>query len=417
MSINKFLKLFILSAGIFIFSAAAPLSAAETAIKGKVSEIDGSRVKIEYEGKYAPNVGDSLKIGFKLGDDFIPVEGDWKIVEVNSKFVWVEAKGGDAGTPALDYLAVIQSNNPKARSARGSKKEKPGEKAKKPSGKISAGKTADDIYKEALTYYNGHGVAKDHNKAFGLFKKSAGMGHPLAQDQTGWMYQYGQGVKKNMAKAEFWYKKAADQNNWNAKNNLGIMYLDGIGVKKDYALAHRLFQEAGDGGNKYGYWNLGRMYNFGWGVAKNLETAFSYYMAAAVMGHANAQDKVGECYMNGTGVKKDYAQSYKWCKKAADQGFARGYNNLGLIYLNAFGKGRDYHKAHELFGKAAAGGYKWGYFNLGRLYDNGWGVQLNEQKALEYYRKFGDHISAYKDGARKGHKEAQEWLRKRNMNW
>jgi uncharacterized protein len=126
---------------------------------------------------------------------------------------------------------------------------------------------------------------------------------------------------------------------------------------------------------------------------------------------------VGECYMNSTGVNKDYGKAYEWLKKAADSGVAESYNRLGLIYLNAFGVERDYRQAHAFFEKAASGGHSWGYFNLGRLYDNGWGIGRDEQKALEYYRKFGDHVSAYKEGARKGHEEARQWLTKRNMDW
>ena len=135
------------------------------------------------------------------------------------------------------------------------------------------------------------------------------------------------------------------------------------------------------------------------------------------MGHVEAQDKVGDAYMNGTGVNKDYGKAYEWCKKAAGSGFAGSYNKLGLIYLNAFGVERDYAQARTFFEKAANGGFNWGYFNLGRLYDNGWGVSRNEQRALEYYKKFGDYVSAYKEGARKGHEEAKQWLKKRNMNW
>ena len=272
-------------------------------------------------------------------------------------------------------------------------------------------------YEQALKYYNGDGVLKDHKKAFGLFKEASEMGHDLAMVYIGWMFQHGEGVEKDPVMAVNWYKKAANQNNANAKNNLGIMYLNGEGVKQDYAMANKLFMETADSGNKYGYWNLGRIYNNGWGVEKNLNTAFSYYLKASEMGHVDAQDIVCEFYMNGTGVNKDYGKAYEWCTKAADSGFARSYNQLGIIYLNAYGVERDYKKAYMNFEKAANARNIWGYFNLGRLYDNGWGVLKDEQKALEYYRKFGDHVSAYRDGARKGHEEAKEWLRKRNIDW
>jgi hypothetical protein len=272
-------------------------------------------------------------------------------------------------------------------------------------------------YEQALKYYNGDGALKDHKRAFGLFKESSEKGHNLAQAYLGWMFQRGEGVEKDPVMAVNWYKKAADQNNTNAKNNLGIMYLNGEGVKQDYAMAHTLFKEAADDGNPYGYWNLGRIYNYGWGVEKSLTIAFSHYFKAAEMGHREAQSSVGQFYMNGTGVSKDYGKAYEWCKKAADTGSATASNDLGLMFLDGFGVERDCAQARTFFEKAASGGLNWGYFNLGRLYDNGWGVIKDEQKALEYYSKFGDHVSAYRDGARKGHEEAKEWLRKRNMDW
>ena len=53
-------------------------------IEGEVVEIYQGRVKIKYSGDYAPTAGDSVQIGFKIDDDIIEVDGDWRIVEVNS---------------------------------------------------------------------------------------------------------------------------------------------------------------------------------------------------------------------------------------------------------------------------------------------------------------------------------------------
>ncbi|MBN2437034.1 MAG: SEL1-like repeat protein [Deltaproteobacteria bacterium] len=406
---QKCIKALVSLAGFFMFSMVVPLPAAEMTIQGKVVEVQGPKVKVEYAGEYAPNVGDPIEIGFKIGEDFIPVEGRWTIVEVGPKFVWASSEGPGAGTPAPDYLAVVHSKNPGTRSTLASKEEKP---QKKGHPEDSAA-----VSREAMKHYKGDGVPKDHKKAFELFKEAADLGDPLAQRYLGWMYQRGEGVEKDPSSAVRWYSKAADQNHADAKNDLGLMYLNGKGVKQDYGMAHKLFREVADSGNPYGYWNLGRIYHHGWGVDTDLSTAFSHYSKAAETGHVEAQATVCSFYLDGKGVNKDYGKAYEWCKKAADSGSAGGCNTLGLIYLNAFGVKRDYAQAHAFFEKAGSGGHSWGYFNLGRLYDNGWGFPMNEQKALEYYKKFGDHVSAYKDGARKGHEEAKRWLKKRNMDW
>ena len=94
-----------------------PLVAQAVTIKGKVVEVQGSRVKIQYGGDLAPNVGDPCDIGFELGGDFAVVEGQWKIVEVGPDFAWAQAEGADAGTPAPDYIVKIATSNPKNKSA------------------------------------------------------------------------------------------------------------------------------------------------------------------------------------------------------------------------------------------------------------------------------------------------------------
>jgi TPR repeat protein len=393
------------------------LPAAAVTIRGKVVETDSSGVKIEYHGEHTPNVGDPVKIGFKIGEEFAPVEGEWKIVKVGPEFVWAKAGSTEAGTPGMDYLAVIQSEKPQKKTSFTSKKDT-SEKAFKDEAVVDKdAKSAADLYREGLQHYNGDGVPQDNEKAFELFEQAAKMGHASAQLKLGWMYYRGEGVNKDPVQSVKWYRKSADQNNVTAKNNLGDMYLDGNGVVQDYAKAKKLFHEAAEGGELYAFWNLGKVYNYGLGVDKNLTTAFSYYLQAAEMGHTSAQDKVCQFYMNGSGVTKNYKKASTWCRKAADAGKAKASNNLGLLYLKGWGMVRDYSKAHHYFEKAADRGYKWGYFNLGRLFDNGWGVPQNEKKALEHYYQYGDYIKAYKEGARDGNKEAQRWLKKRNMDW
>ncbi len=85
--------------------------ASTVTIKGKVVEVKAD-IKIEHEGKWAPKLEDPVEIGFKLGDDFIPVEGDWKIVLVKHKYVWAKNKGTAGEKPAVGYLVNIQSKNP-----------------------------------------------------------------------------------------------------------------------------------------------------------------------------------------------------------------------------------------------------------------------------------------------------------------
>ncbi len=99
---------------IFIVGTITP-SAAETLIKGTVVEVK-TDIKIEYQGKWAPELGDPVEIGFKIGDDFAAVEGDWQIVLVEHQYVWAENKGTKGEKPAVGYIVNIQSKAPLDRS-------------------------------------------------------------------------------------------------------------------------------------------------------------------------------------------------------------------------------------------------------------------------------------------------------------
>ncbi len=102
---------------LFILTLCVPLMAQAVTIKGKVVEVQGSRVKVQYGGDFAPNAGDPCEIGFELGGDFAVVEGQWKIVGVGPEFAWAQAEGAGAGTPAPDYIVKISTPNPRKRSA------------------------------------------------------------------------------------------------------------------------------------------------------------------------------------------------------------------------------------------------------------------------------------------------------------
>jgi len=118
----KLINIAILMLGFFIFSGTTPW----LGIDGKVVEVQGKKVKIIFEGKYVPRIGDKVSIGFRLGNDFIPVEGNWKIIDINAEFAWASAKGSGAGKPGLDYEASVSTQNPQKRADLGRSKKKKG---------------------------------------------------------------------------------------------------------------------------------------------------------------------------------------------------------------------------------------------------------------------------------------------------
>lgn len=124
---DKLVKVAVLLVSFFTFLATSPW----VSIKGKVVEVEGSRIKITYESNLAPTEGDKVELADEIpGAGVIPVEGTWKIVEVSRDFAWAEAEGG-AGTPAPDYLAIILSPHPRKRSDLVAKDEQPRTKQRK----------------------------------------------------------------------------------------------------------------------------------------------------------------------------------------------------------------------------------------------------------------------------------------------
>jgi hypothetical protein len=89
----------------------------------------------------------------------------------------------------------------------------------------------------------------DYMKAFRSLSQAADLGHPLAQNQLGMMYQMGSGAPPDGAEALKWFRKAADQGLKTAAKNIGYLYEHGsIGVQKDVAQARYWYCSAAAAG-------------------------------------------------------------------------------------------------------------------------------------------------------------------------
>jgi hypothetical protein len=119
---DRFIKIAILLLCFLIFSGTEPW----LGIDGKVVEVQDKKVKIIFEGRFVPRIGDKVSIGFRLDNQFIPVEGNWKIVDINAEFAWASAKGAGAGKPGLDYEASVSTQNPQMRADLGRAQKKKG---------------------------------------------------------------------------------------------------------------------------------------------------------------------------------------------------------------------------------------------------------------------------------------------------
>jgi len=90
--------------------------------------------------------------------------------------------------------------------------------------------------------YFGHGVKKDHKRAFGGFFKCSITGHPGAQYYLGMMLLLGEGTNKNESESSIWLQKSVSSGFAKASCPLALLYLEGKGVNKDIKKATRLLQ-------------------------------------------------------------------------------------------------------------------------------------------------------------------------------
>jgi TPR repeat protein len=88
----------------------------------------------------------------------------------------------------------------------------------------------------------------DYDTAFKEWLSLAEAGHPVAQNNIGYMYRKGFGVRLDEAAAAEWYRRAAEQGILDAMTNLGYMYDEGRGVERDHVQSYKWFVLAVENG-------------------------------------------------------------------------------------------------------------------------------------------------------------------------
>jgi TPR repeat protein len=251
-------------------------------------------------------------------------------------------------------------------------------------------------------YMEGLGVTKDYDQARQWYEKGAAAGNGRAMAYFGFMYEYGYGVPKDYERARQLFAQGAASGDGRAMNNMGDLYANGRGVPKDYRQARRWFEKAAAAGNASGMFNLGRLYNQGLGVTQDQQQAWQWFDKAAAGGNAAAMTDLGAMYANGKVVARDYQQARQWFEKAAAAGNAAAISNMGWLYEGGHGVPQDYQQARLLYEKAAAAGDSHGMTHLGHLYEAGLGVPKDYRLARQWYEK----------GAAAGDEKAENALKK-----
>lgn len=313
-------------------------------------------------------------------------------VDVEKCKIWAEGAANEGYAPAMIVLGKLYKGNESVRNY---------EKAR-----YWLERANEQSHPEAPgllgnLYDNGFGVPADAAIAAEYFKQGAEKNDAYALFYLGYFYQSGRGVAKDYAKAVEMYQRASELGNSGAMGNLGVLYSTGNGVPKDFAKAAELFQKASDKGNELATANLASLYEKGNGVPQDYDRAFKLYKKAEAMGNC-CYVPLCNCYLNGHGTERNFDLALQYAIGAYEKdGVSKEQTGKNLIIIANNAKANDpgYNRV-PIYTKAIELGSVDAMLALARMYESGDGVAQDMAKAE----------SCYKDAARAGNKEAEDWL-------
>lgn len=275
-----------------------------------------------------------------------------------------------------------------------------------------------DIYRE------GRNIAKDDQKAFEWYKKSADANNPYGIVWTAYNLEKGIGVSKNLTESTKLYEKCAtveSDNKLYCQENYGIALYEGNGTAQNIPLAINVLIAPAQAGKLRSQTNLAYAYVDIYDVTN----ATKWMLAAAEQGDLESQRLVGNRILFGTGTKKDVKTGLMWLTKAANGGLIDAQTNLASLYRN--GEGKDIPKNSSLafywYMEAAKQGDKDSQSLTGIMLHNGEGVSRNDFEAVNWMRKAADqgyaeaqynlgYMYASGQGVAQNYTEAIRWYQK-----
>ena len=227
---------------------------------------------------------------------------------------------------------------------------------------------ADALFEEGYRQYLEAERPEDLEKARVSLGQAATMGHAMAQDVLGNMYEDGDGVRKDISTALQLYRKSAEQDCPAGLFDLGHLYMEGNGVEEDPERAFALVQKAVElGGQPDHVFRLSVLYHEGKGVAADERKAQELLEKAIELGSTEAKASMGALLLSGDGVEKDVDRAFRLLKEAAEDKDCDAMCNLGLMYETGTGVERSLREAVECYTQAADLGYAPAYYHLAVL--------------------------------------------------
>ena len=246
--------------------------------------------------------------------------------------------------------------------------------------------------------YYGKGVLEDKEKARIWLEKSADKGHEIAQALLAHDYY---DEKKDYESAYFWYKKSADQGLIRSQICVAVCFEDSINALAYLQLA------ANQGDDRAQYYLGGWYYNGNKNVPKDYKEAAKWFEKSAEQGNPDAQWSLAYLYYTGYGVPQNFVKAKEWCEKAVKQDNLNAIGMLGVMYAYGEGVEKNDSIAFMYLKRAADLGDEISQRNIGSFYLDGRYVKRDETTGIRWTKL----------SAKNGDKAAQDYLKKRGINW
>ncbi|KAG6609461.1 Extracellular protein SEL-1 [Phytophthora cinnamomi] len=224
--------------------------------------------------------------------------------------------------------------------------------------------TGDEICLEAHQYFFGHGVAKNLQKALGLYTQAADLGCAVAMTCLGQMYFAGNGTEKDILVAGKWFELASSAGDLEACHQLGLLMCEKAAHLKDarqsdefFALARVRFSQAAEQGHRDAQYELGIFHEHGRGGCEpNDMEAATWYAKAADQGHTGAEASLGRLFLVGKQIQQDVAKAVHFLQRAAAKSDSSAQTRLGLLYTTGNGVKQDMERGVAFLQSAADAG-------------------------------------------------------------
>lgn len=249
---------------------------------------------------------------------------------------------------------------------------------------------------------------KHYGEAAAMFKKLAKQDDPDALFYLGLSHYEGHGVDRDHDKAFRYFQRAREALQKDAFAYLGLCHEHGHGTDVDLDKAYQLYATAAEHGSKTGLLHQARCLEKGIGTEKQKAKALKCYVRLAKMDDAYAMYRIGKAYLIGDGIRKSMESAYEWLNKALVKGSVDAMNYLRYIHVNndrdarssedmlAMGKewyAKDaYEKAHIYFEIAANEDQPEALLYLSDMYRHGKGVDEDKQKSIACLQEAKEHL-------------------------